>query len=52
MQRATNAGAAVDGGPLTLLRATYQLVYKCCTDTIGRAAVLVEAVRDDQTLAA
>jgi sigma-E factor negative regulatory protein RseB len=52
VQRTTHAGVSVDGGPLTLLRATYQLVYKCCTDTIGRAAVLVEALRDDQTLAA
>nr|WP_238356828.1 sigma-E factor regulatory protein RseB domain-containing protein [Kribbella italica] len=43
---------AVDGGPLALLKATYQLVYRCCTDTIGRAAVLVEALRGDQTLAA
>jgi negative regulator of sigma E activity len=51
VQRTTNAGA-VDGGPLALLQATYALVYKCCTDTIGRAAVLVEALRDDQTLAA
>ena len=52
VQRATTTGAAIDGGPLTLLQATYQLVYKCCTDTIGRTAVLVEAWRDDQTLAA
>lgn len=52
VQRATTTGAAIDGGPLTLLQATYQLVYKCCTDTIGRTAVLVEAFRDDQTLAA
>ncbi|MFG1620309.1 transcriptional regulator [Kribbella sp. NPDC049227] len=51
VQRTTNAGA-VDGGPLALLQATYTLVYKCCTVTIGRAAVLVEALRDDQTLAA
>ena len=51
VQRTTNAGA-VDGGPLALLRATYALVYKCCTDTIGRSAVLVEALRDDETLAA
>jgi negative regulator of sigma E activity len=52
VQRATTAGAAIDGGPLALLQATYQLAYKCCTDTIGRAAVLVEALRADQTLAA
>lgn len=52
VQRATTTGATIDGGPLTLLQATYQLVYKCCTDTIGRSAVLVEALRDDQTLAA
>ncbi|MEV5964184.1 sigma-E factor regulatory protein RseB domain-containing protein [Kribbella sp. NPDC051952] len=52
VQRVTTTGAAIDGGPLALLQATYQLIYKCCTDTIGRAAVLVEAVRDDQTLAA
>ncbi|MFI6833375.1 MULTISPECIES: transcriptional regulator [unclassified Kribbella] len=51
VQRTTNAGA-VDGGPLALLEATYALVYKCCTATIGRAAVLVEALRDDETLAA
>lgn len=51
VQRTTHTGA-VDGGPLSLLQATYQLVYKCCTDTIGRAAVLVEALRDDKTLAA
>ena len=52
VQRATTTGAAIDGGPLALLQATYQLVYKCCTDTIGRSAVLVEALRADQTLAA
>ncbi|TCC46654.1 transcriptional regulator [Kribbella capetownensis] len=51
VQRTANAGA-VDGGPLALLQATYALVYKCCTDTIGRSAVLVEALRDDETLAA
>jgi negative regulator of sigma E activity len=52
VQRATTTGAAIDGGPLALLQATYQLVDKCCTDIIGRAAVLVEALRDDRTLAA
>ncbi|MEU8227165.1 transcriptional regulator [Kribbella sp. NPDC048915] len=52
VQRATAASAAVDGGPLALLQATYQLVDKCCTDLIGRSAVLVEALRADQTLAA
>jgi negative regulator of sigma E activity len=53
VQRATEGhNPAVDGGPLALLKATYQLVYRCCTDTIGRAAVLVEALRDDQSLAA
>ncbi|MEU4194701.1 sigma-E factor regulatory protein RseB domain-containing protein [Kribbella sp. NPDC026611] len=52
VQRATSTGAAIDGGPLALLQATYQLVDKCCTDLIGRTAVLVEALRDDQTLAA
>jgi negative regulator of sigma E activity len=52
VQRATTADAAIDGGPLALLQATYQLVDKCCTDLIGRTAVLVEALRDDQTLAA
>jgi negative regulator of sigma E activity len=52
VQRATTTGAAIDGGPLALLQATYQLVYKCCTDTIGRTAVLVEALRADKTLAA
>ena len=52
VQRAAHSDQSVDGGPLALLQATYQLVYKCCTDTIGRAAVLVEAVRDDQTVAA
>lgn len=52
VQRAGHAGAAVDGGPLALLRSTYELVYKCCTDIIGRTAVLVEALRDDKTLAA
>jgi len=51
VQRTANAGA-VDGGPLALLQATYELVDKCCTDTIGRSAVLVEALRDDRTLAA
>ena len=45
-------GPTVDGGPLALLKATYELAYKCCTDTIGRAAVLVEALRGDKTLAA
>ncbi|MGW6280675.1 sigma-E factor regulatory protein RseB domain-containing protein [Kribbella sp. NPDC055071] len=52
VQRATSSEASIDGGPLALLKATYQLVYQCCTDTIGRAAVLVEALRGDQTLAA
>ncbi|GAA1628655.1 hypothetical protein GCM10009744_15710 [Kribbella alba] len=53
VQRADNTvGLTVDGGPLSLLEATYQLVYKCCTDTIGRAAVLIEALRDNQTVAA
>jgi negative regulator of sigma E activity len=53
VQRANHAvGPTVDGGPLALLQATYQLVYNCCTDTIGRSAVLVEALRGDQTLAA
>ena len=52
VQRATTTDAAVDGGPLALLQATYQLVDKCCTDLIGRSAVLVEALRSDQTLAA
>jgi sigma-E factor negative regulatory protein RseB len=52
VQRAATTDAAVDGGPLALLQATYQLVDKCCTELIGRTAVLVEALRDDQTLAA
>ncbi|MDX2973750.1 sigma-E factor regulatory protein RseB domain-containing protein [Kribbella solani] len=52
VQRATTTGAAIDGGPLALLQSTYQLVDKCCTDLIGRPAVQVEALRDDQTLAA
>ncbi|MEV6416593.1 sigma-E factor regulatory protein RseB domain-containing protein [Kribbella sp. NPDC051718] len=53
VQRASHAvGPTVDGGPLSLLKATYELAYKCCTDTIGRAAVLIEALRGDQTLAA
>jgi sigma-E factor negative regulatory protein RseB len=52
VQRATTTSAAIDGGPLALLQATYQLVDKCCTDLIGRTAVLVEALRDDKTLAA
>jgi hypothetical protein len=53
VQRADHAvGPTVDGGPLALLKATYVLAYKCCTDTIGRAAVLIEALRDDRTLAA
>ena len=53
VQRANHAvGPTIDGGPLSLLRATYELVYKCCTDTIGRSAVLIEALRSDQTLAA
>ncbi|MFG1911940.1 transcriptional regulator [Kribbella sp. NPDC048928] len=52
VQRATTTDAAIDGGPLALLQATYQLVDKCCTDLIGRHAVLVEALRDDGTLAA
>jgi sigma-E factor negative regulatory protein RseB len=52
VQRATSTDASIDGGPLALLQATYQLVDKCCTDLIGRSAVLVEALRDDQTLAA
>lgn len=53
VQRANHAsGATVDGGPLELLKATYELAYKCCTDTIGRAAVLIEALRGDRTLAA
>ncbi|WP_405061329.1 transcriptional regulator [Kribbella sp. NBC_01505] len=52
VQRATSTDASIDGGPLSLLQATYKLVYKCCADLIGREAVLVDAVRDDQTLAA
>ncbi|TDD59102.1 transcriptional regulator [Kribbella antibiotica] len=52
VQRATSTDASIDGGPLALLQATYKLVYKCCTDLIGRTAVLVEAVRADKTLAA
>jgi negative regulator of sigma E activity len=53
VQRADHAvGPTVDGGPLALLQATYELVYKCCTDTTGRAAVLIEALRGDQTVAA
>jgi negative regulator of sigma E activity len=52
VQRATTTDAAIDGGPLALLQATYELVDKCCTDVIGRTAVLVEALRDDKTLAA
>jgi sigma-E factor negative regulatory protein RseB len=52
VQRATTTGAAIDGGPLALLQATYQLVEKCCADLIGRTTVLVEALRADQTLAA
>ncbi|WBQ07007.1 transcriptional regulator [Kribbella sp. CA-293567] len=52
VQRANHAaGPTVDGGPLALLKETYELVYKCCTDTIGRAAVLVEALRGDRTVA-
>jgi sigma-E factor negative regulatory protein RseB len=53
VQRANHtAGPTVDGGPLSLLQATYELVYNCCTDTIGRASVVVEALRGDRTLAA
>ncbi|MDX6240657.1 MAG: hypothetical protein QOG10_5477 [Kribbellaceae bacterium] len=53
VQRADHAsGLTVDGGPLSLLEATYELVYKCCTETIGRASVLIEALRGDRTLAA
>jgi sigma-E factor negative regulatory protein RseB len=52
VQRATTTDAAIDGGPLALLQAAYQLVDKCCVALIGRSAVLVEALRDDQTLAA
>lgn len=53
VQRASEAHAPmIDGGPLALLQSTYELVFKCCTDTIGRAAVLIEAVRSDRTLAA
>ncbi|MFK4087440.1 transcriptional regulator [Kribbella sp. NPDC020789] len=51
VQRVTSTDASIDGGPLALLQATYKLVYKCCTDLIGRTAILVEAVRDDKTLA-
>ncbi|HEU4948164.1 MAG TPA: sigma-E factor regulatory protein RseB domain-containing protein [Kribbella sp.] len=53
VQRAAEtAGPTVDGGPLALLRATYELVYKGRTETIGRPAVLIEALRADRTLAA
>jgi negative regulator of sigma E activity len=53
VQRADHAsGPTVDGGPLSLLKATYELVYKCCTETIGRPSVLIEALRGDKTLAA
>lgn len=53
IQRTEHAlGPTVDGGPLSLLKATYELVLAGEASTIGRAAVLVEARRDDQTLAA
>ncbi|ADB34490.1 putative sigma E regulatory protein, MucB/RseB [Kribbella flavida DSM 17836] len=53
VQRASDGERpTVDGGPLALLKATYELVYRCCTDTIGRAAVLIDALRADGTLAA
>jgi negative regulator of sigma E activity len=53
IQRAsTTSGPTIDGGPLSLLRATYELVYKGATETIGRPSVLVEALRADRTLAA
>jgi negative regulator of sigma E activity len=53
VQRADQtSGPAVDGGPLALLKATYELDYKCCTETIGRPSVLIEALRGDRTLAA
>jgi len=45
-------GPSVDGGPLSLLKSTYELVFAGETKTIGRPAVLVEARRDDWTLAA
>jgi sigma-E factor negative regulatory protein RseB len=52
VQRGDHAiGPTVDGGPLALLTATYELVHRCCTNTIGRTAVLIEALRGDQTLA-
>lgn len=52
VQRAGHADASVDGGPLALLKLTYQLAYRCCTELIGRVAVVVEALRQDQTVAA
>nr|WP_238355474.1 transcriptional regulator [Kribbella sandramycini] len=52
VQRVTNTDASIDGGPLTLLQETYKLAFKCCTDLIGRAAVLIEAQRADASLAA
>jgi negative regulator of sigma E activity len=45
-------GPTVDGGPLALLRTTYELVYRGGTEAIGRPSVLVEALRADRTLAA
>lgn len=48
----TTAAATVDGVPLSLLQANYELVYEGITRTIGRSAVLVEALRPDRTVAA
>lgn len=53
VQRAGHtATPAVDGAPLALLRANYHLVYQGVAPTIGRTAVLIEALRPDRTVAA
>jgi negative regulator of sigma E activity len=52
VQRNAEHGPSVDGGPLSLLTATYELVFAGRTRMIGRPSVLVEARRGDDTLAA
>lgn len=51
-RRDSSARPIVDGGPLSLLTETYELVDAGSGTAAGRAAVLVEAWRPDRTLAA
>jgi len=52
VQRNTSHGPSVDGGPLALLKATYELLFVGTTRTLSRKAVVIEARREDGTRAA